>query len=249
LVVIYIATPTVTTQAASSVLTTTASLNGNITSTGGENCIRRGFQYGLTTGYGSDTHTDGSYGTGAFSLAIGSLTPGKIYHARAYAINSVGTSYGSDVEFTTSITSPTVTTQAASSVTTNTAILRGTITSTGGANCTRRGFQYGLTTGYGSDTHTDGSYGTGAFSLPLSGLTPGKIYHARSYAVNGVGTSYGSDVVFTMQGGALRIASGQAQIRTTQSEFIYNDSGHLRRGTSPSINDIMITNGHLIRNP
>lgn len=94
--------PTVTTQAASSVTHNSAQLNGNITATGGENCSRRGFKYGKTSGsLNLDTHEDGSYGTGAFDLEVSSLDPDTTYYAQAYATNSEGTSYGSEVSFET----------------------------------------------------------------------------------------------------------------------------------------------------
>jgi hypothetical protein len=94
--------PTITTGVASSIAITSATLGGNITNTGGENNTVRGFQYGLDTGYGSDVHEDGSYGTGAYTLGISSLLPDTEYHFRAYSTNSVGTTYGDDVSFITS---------------------------------------------------------------------------------------------------------------------------------------------------
>jgi len=97
----YIALPTVTTQAASSIGTDQATLNGTITDVGGENCDQRGFDYGETVSYGSEALDSGSYGTGAFDEVISSLSPGTTYHFRAKAHNSAGWGYGSDTEFTT----------------------------------------------------------------------------------------------------------------------------------------------------
>lgn len=93
--------PTVTTQTASSVGENGATLNGNITDTGGENYDERGFDWGLTDSYGSSWTQEGSYGTGAFNHALSGLLPGTTYHFRAKAHNSAGWGYGSDVEFTT----------------------------------------------------------------------------------------------------------------------------------------------------
>ncbi len=39
--------------------------------------------------------------TGAFTVDLTSLTPGTKYYVRAYAVNSEGTGYGSEVSFTT----------------------------------------------------------------------------------------------------------------------------------------------------
>jgi hypothetical protein len=43
----------------------------------------------------------GRCGAGSFTSSITGLSPGTIYHVRAYATNSVGTAYGSDLSFTT----------------------------------------------------------------------------------------------------------------------------------------------------
>lgn len=93
--------PTVTTQAASGLQATQVTGNGSITGTGGENASTRGFKYGLTEVDTWDVHENGSFGTGAYTLTISSLTAGAQYYCRAYATNSVGTGYGSYVSFYT----------------------------------------------------------------------------------------------------------------------------------------------------
>ncbi|MFH1231641.1 MAG: fibronectin type III domain-containing protein, partial [Planctomycetota bacterium] len=189
--------PTVTTQAATDLTTTSATGNGNITDLGGAaNCTARGFKYGLTQ---TDTWTasdSGSYGTGAYTKGITGLSTGTTYYIRAFATNSAGTGYGSYVS-TTSVVIPTVTTQPATDLTTTSATGNGNITATGGANCTARGFKYGLTQ---TDTWTvsdSGSYGTGAYTKSITGLSPGTTYWYRAFATNSAGTGYGSYVSFT----------------------------------------------------
>jgi len=94
--------PTVTTQAPTSVLPTSITGNGNITATGGENSTVRGFKYGLTQDDTWDAHDDGSFGAGAFTKAISSnLLANTTYWIRAYATNTIGTSYGAWVQFQT----------------------------------------------------------------------------------------------------------------------------------------------------
>jgi len=110
-VIDYTAAPTVTTSAASLIEETTATLNGSITSTGGQNADLRGFDWGLTDVYG-DSWTEGTpgsyvYGTGAFNHGITGLTQGTLYHFRAKARNSAGWGYGSDTTFTTKPEAPT----------------------------------------------------------------------------------------------------------------------------------------------
>lgn len=80
----------------------------------------------------------------------------------------------------------------------------GSIASTGGSNCTRRGFAYKKgTTGDpnindDSVEYEDGSYGTGDFSLDITGLDLGEPYRVRAYATNPIGTGYGTTVDSTI---------------------------------------------------
>ncbi|GAH54128.1 unnamed protein product, partial [marine sediment metagenome] len=101
--------PTVTTQAVSDIGTTTATGNGNITDNGGENCSKRGVCWNTTgnptvggggPGYGISEETD-SFGTGAFERPMTDLSPDTHYYVKAYAYNSAGYGYGSQVEFDT----------------------------------------------------------------------------------------------------------------------------------------------------
>ena len=106
------AAPTVTTQAASAVEVTTATGNGNITATGGSNATRRGFCYksgttGDPTTADSVAYDDGSYGTGAYTKGLTGLSAGTSYRVRAYAVNSLGTSYGVTVQILTKPAAPT----------------------------------------------------------------------------------------------------------------------------------------------
>ena len=49
----------------------------------------------------SDFKTSDGTGTGIFKSKINDLFPGKVYHVRAYAINTEGIGYGPDIVFTT----------------------------------------------------------------------------------------------------------------------------------------------------
>lgn len=101
--IVTVTAPTVTTQAASSVLITSATGNGNVTADGGGTITERGTVISTSANPTTSDHKDTASGTtGAFTTSITALTAGTLYHVRAYAINSAGTSYGSDVSFTTS---------------------------------------------------------------------------------------------------------------------------------------------------
>lgn len=99
-------TPTVTTQAVSDISITTATGNGNVTATGGANITERGIYFSTTDGFadgaGTKVSTTGNWSTtGTFTQAISGLTANTTYYVKAFATNSVGTSYGSQVSFTT----------------------------------------------------------------------------------------------------------------------------------------------------
>jgi len=98
----------------------------------------------------------------------------------------------------------TITTLDAYSETSNSAYLEGKIElSNGAGNCTRRGFKYGLTTAYGSDTHDDGDYGEGYFNKQITGLNADETYHYQAYVLDANGDEQvGEDKVMTTSKGA-----------------------------------------------
>jgi hypothetical protein len=91
--------PTVTTTTATSITSTTASSGGTVTSNGGSAITAEGVAYGTSTAPTTGT-SDGT--ATPFTSSLTGLTPGTTYYYRAYATNSVGTSYGTEMSFTTS---------------------------------------------------------------------------------------------------------------------------------------------------
>jgi uncharacterized protein (TIGR02145 family) len=95
--------PTVLTITASSVTQNAALLGGNVTSDGGLLVTGRGVAYGKfpnPTLLNSST-IDG-VGSGTFTSTLTGLSSSTLYYVRAFATNSLGTSYGNEVVFTTS---------------------------------------------------------------------------------------------------------------------------------------------------
>ncbi len=96
---------------------------------------------------------------------------------------------------------PVVSTLAATSITTNSAVLNGLISDVSNDDATQHGFVWGTSsTLSGGDTATTtlGSFiGTGNFSQSISGLKKNKTYYFRAYATNSSGTGYGEIVAFT----------------------------------------------------
>jgi hypothetical protein len=92
--------PTVTTAAVTNVAPTTATGNGTVVSDGGSAITERGVCWGTSINPTTSNSKATSAGTvGSYSASVTGLSDNTIYHARAYAINSIGTSYGNDVTF------------------------------------------------------------------------------------------------------------------------------------------------------
>ena len=93
---------TVTTAAASEITSNSATCGGNVTYDGNTTVTARGVCWSTSQNPTvADAHTEDGSGTGAFTSSITGLTPNTTYYVRAYATNSVGTSYGEEVSFTT----------------------------------------------------------------------------------------------------------------------------------------------------
>ncbi len=190
--------PTVTTTAVSGRTATTVSSGGNVTSDGGAAVTARGVCWSTSRNpTNACSHTTDGTGTGTFISTITGLTHAKSYHVRAYATNSAGTSYGSDIIFTTRPIPPTITTTAVSDITPTTASSGGNVTSDGGEAVTARGVCWSTSANPTiSDSHTTDGTGTGTFTSSITGLIPGATYHVRAYATSSAGTTYGSDLAF-----------------------------------------------------
>jgi hypothetical protein len=97
---------------------------------------------------------------------------------------------------------PTVTTAAATSITSTSAVLGGNVTADGGGTVTDRGVVYSSSNqtpaiGGAGVTQNANNSGTGSFSEPITGLTASTTYYVRAYATNAAGTSYGTVSSFT----------------------------------------------------
>ncbi len=164
------------------------------------------FQYGTTTGYGSQTAVlDAGSGSvaGTVSVLLTGLSTSNTYHYRFVAVNAGGTTVSGDATFFTVNAgnfAPAVATGSASMIGTDTATLNGAVNPNGGATTTY--FEYGTTTGYGTRAPVpDLDIGGGTSALGLSelvaGLLPNTLYHFRIVATNSQGTTPGSDSIFT----------------------------------------------------
>lgn len=193
--------PVVTTGSASSIGSSTATLNGRVDPRGRSTTYH--FEYGTSTSYGTKTSSSSAGSRSsevAVSKSVSGLKPGTLYHFRLVATSSGGTANGADGTLTTQ-SAPTVATGSASGVGPTSATVAGKVNPNG--RTTSWWVEYGTTTTYGSRSSSR-SAGSGtttqSVSVTLSGLSPGTLYHYRLVASSSLGTGPGADATFTTIG-------------------------------------------------
>jgi len=195
--------PIVITSSATDITNVSAMLGGEVTYVGSEHSLlRRGICYAST----SNPTIDGLVvvsgdGIGTYDSQITGLVSNTTYYVRAFAENSVGIAYGSEVIFTTTnviAKLSELTTRQATSITVSTAVSGGDIGSDGGSAVTNRGVCYSASQNptISNNVINSGS-GLGAFTTNLTGLNASTTYYARAFATNAVGNSYGNQVSFS----------------------------------------------------
>lgn len=212
--------PTVNTSTISNVTLNSASCGGNVTSDGGDAVIARGIVWNNVTSptISLTTKTNDGTGTGNFSSSITGLIPSNTYFVRAYATNSVGTTYGNVLSFTTgAIVLPTVSTTAITGIITNTAVSGGNITADGGGTITARGIVWSTTQNptITLTTKTTDETGLGSFTSYMTTLTQNTTYYVKAYATNSAGTAYGNQVEFKTTTAPLTVTDADGNVYKT----------------------------------
>jgi len=150
-------------------------------------------------------------GQGTNSITVTTGGNGQNGNITVTAGNSCGTSSAETLAVTVVNSPPTIDTPTSTSITSTTATLGGAINSIGCSNATERGVYYSLTNGFadgeGTKDATLGTFGTGAFTQNVTGLTPETLYHYKAFATTSGGTVYTNQGSFTT---ANPIYSGKA---------------------------------------
>jgi hypothetical protein len=189
-----VARPTASTQPATAVGNTSATLAGQVENDGGEPCAYQ-FGYGKTSPLDNLTSWTGSLTTGqSFSATVPALEVGVTYCFAARARNSAG-----DGAFTTScpVRTPQVVTLPAADVGLSSATLGGRLENDGGAPCAHR-LRYKKAGGSYSYTEWIGSATTGrVFGEIIGSLEAGTTYYFAAQAKNSAGDGdWGSELSF-----------------------------------------------------
>jgi hypothetical protein len=193
--------PDVTSEPASAVQPTSATLNGTVNpaSTTVTGCR---FAFGPDTSYGRLAPCAESVGSGDSDVPVHAdvtgLAPNTIYHERLEATNSSGTSTGNDETFTTP-GPPTICQGPSVEPDNKSATVQAGLDPDGFA--TEYHLEYGTTSGYGTNVPVpDAALGAEgecqSLSVGLDGLLPETQYHYRLVAHNSAGTTEGPDETF-----------------------------------------------------
>ena len=95
--------PTLVSNSVTSITSISAVSGGNISSDGGATITERGVVWSTSQNptIALSTKTSDGTGSGTFTSNISGLAANTTYYLKAYATNSVGTSYGNEITFTT----------------------------------------------------------------------------------------------------------------------------------------------------
>ena len=200
--------PVVATEETTDATASSATLKGRVKSEGFCEMLERGFYLGTTenpieegTKIVVDTNVN------LFTYVLSDLEPSTTYYFAAFATNTMGTSYGDVLSFTTKeaaslaeLQTKEITNLLATSLTVVCEVVND-----GNEDVIERGVCYN-TTGEPTVENTklvDANVGIGEYAINVDGLESKATYHFRAYAITKKGNAYGNELVQEMPEGKL----------------------------------------------
>jgi len=156
-------------------------------------------------------------------------TGGKLHEYRIFAFAGSNTSNQATTQITP-LLKATLSTTAATNITSTSASVGGNISNDGGASITSRGVCWNTTgnPNTGNNKTSDGT-GKGAFTSTLTDLSPNTTYYLKAFATNNQGTAYGNEISFTTLANLPTLTATVVSIFTASSAVcggeVTNDGG------------------------
>jgi uncharacterized protein (TIGR02145 family) len=193
--------PTITTDSATNVTETSATLHGSISNPDNVTITAQGFEWKATEG---GTYTQVTASGISMTYELTGLTTNTSYTYRAFVSYGETTAYGEELTFTTfaTVTNPTVTTDSATNVTETSAMLHGSISNPDNVIITAQGFEWKTTEG---GTYTQVTASGTAMTYALTGLTANTSYTYKAFVSYGGTTAYGGELTFTTLAAAVPV--------------------------------------------
>lgn len=185
--------PTIITPSVSEITQNSITCTSSVTNDGGQTITGCGFCY--STSHNPTINDDKIICTFSnFSGIISNLSAATKYYVRAYATNSVGTAYSSEVVVTTLAAPPTVKIENFIVNTISSVTCTGNIVSSGSTQIAECGFCWSTSQNPTiNNNHSQGVVTSNSFNASLTGLNPNTIYYVKAYAQNSAGISYSSN--------------------------------------------------------
>lgn len=209
----------------------TIECGGSVKSDGGSPILQKGICW--STDANPDVngpHTEEGPGLGNMMSTLTNLEASTTYYLYAYATNAKGTFYSTPIDVTTKSGITELTTKEPYNITTNSARSGGNILKDNGLNVVKRGVCWSSSPEPTVYNHTteDGS-GLGEYISKIEGLTAGRKYYVRAYAINKDGNAYyGEQQEFTTLDGVpnMGITKIEPQMTTANIRYgVWDDNG------------------------
>jgi hypothetical protein len=226
----------VATSAPSNISTNSATFNGLLTSAGTGGNVYVWFEYGTDTSLGNTTPQQMLNTPAAFKYTVPNLVSGVTYYYRSAAFFNGSNVYGQYTSFSMGSKSPVaISTNSASSVSTNAATMNGYLNSLGTLKSVQVWFNWGNNPNYGKITEYQTITSPTYVSEQIGGLTPGVDYYFQAVAQAPDGSkTYGEQSVFTTTANNnVGVTALPATSITSSTAVLNGNLGNI--GTSPGI--------------